>query len=415
MSRTLVILIAALVAATSCGPACSRTFGPQRTPLVAATRSLRPHGRSVTVGYVRRGARPGRATVLVLGGPYCIEWFGLHLEPEYDVIYFDPAPESLLLSHRIADVEAVRAAVGAPRVFLFGHGDNGAVALEYAARYPRRVKGVVWVSGLSDLPKRISSAFDLMARAAPDAAEALRYRMLAAKKRFTVLELALSLQARKLFPRCHRSEGCRSGLVRAGTVVSRLDDYTRWLRSRPGRPPSMLEIVRSAAAPDLRNKPLLEYRTAEAAGRLRRTPVLMIQGGHDGIVPPAAARALARSLPRARLVLFEKSGHFPFLEENKRFVSEVRRFLGIKPGRPPVPSVLAPDWLPPYRTGADIPGALERRARSMAEHSTARRVDLMLWYVCRRLGAAQPVEVLRELGLTDGDRSAFHRAHCAPR
>lgn len=39
------------------------------------------------------------------------------------------------------------------------------------------------------------------------------------------------------------------------------------------------------------------------------------------------SRELAEGIPGAQLVVFERSGHYPFLEETERFVDAIERFL----------------------------------------------------------------------------------------
>ncbi|MFI5172085.1 MAG: alpha/beta fold hydrolase [Chitinophagales bacterium] len=55
-------------------------------------------------------------------------------------------------------------------------------------------------------------------------------------------------------------------------------------------------------------------------------PVLIIHGNCD-IAPLEADQKLQESFPNATLNCFEKSGHFPFIEENKLFIKTVSAFL----------------------------------------------------------------------------------------
>jgi proline iminopeptidase len=58
-----------------------------------------------------------------------------------------------------------------------------------------------------------------------------------------------------------------------------------------------------------------------------RVPVLITHGRHDWIIPLAAAEEMQRLYPNARLVVFEKSGHSPQIEEVDLWEATVRRFL----------------------------------------------------------------------------------------
>jgi pimeloyl-ACP methyl ester carboxylesterase len=56
-------------------------------------------------------------------------------------------------------------------------------------------------------------------------------------------------------------------------------------------------------------------------------PTLLIHGGHDGVIPCAHSRAAHELMPGSRLEIFEKSGHFPQVDEPVRFVSVLDDFI----------------------------------------------------------------------------------------
>ena len=60
-------------------------------------------------------------------------------------------------------------------------------------------------------------------------------------------------------------------------------------------------------------------------------PVLVIAGRHDGTARPEGLRELARRLPNARFVAYERSGHFVYLDEPERFARDVIAFFTAPP------------------------------------------------------------------------------------
>jgi proline iminopeptidase len=56
-------------------------------------------------------------------------------------------------------------------------------------------------------------------------------------------------------------------------------------------------------------------------------PCLVIVGRHDWITSAAQAEELASGLPNGELIVFEESGHYPFIEENDAFLHRVRDWL----------------------------------------------------------------------------------------
>lgn len=63
-----------------------------------------------------------------------------------------------------------------------------------------------------------------------------------------------------------------------------------------------------------------------------RQPALIVWGARDRVLPVAGAFALARRLPQARVVLFERSGHCPHEEEPERFNRLLLDWLAATPG-----------------------------------------------------------------------------------
>jgi proline iminopeptidase len=68
------------------------------------------------------------------------------------------------------------------------------------------------------------------------------------------------------------------------------------------------------------------------APRLARigVPALILCGRHDPQFPPTCSEELAREIHGAQLVFFERSGHYPFIEEPEAFWSAVTSFLAAR-------------------------------------------------------------------------------------
>jgi pimeloyl-ACP methyl ester carboxylesterase len=58
-----------------------------------------------------------------------------------------------------------------------------------------------------------------------------------------------------------------------------------------------------------------------------RAPILILAGRYDPEAPLACSEELLRGIPDADLVVFEQSGHFPFVEEASLFAETVAAFL----------------------------------------------------------------------------------------
>ncbi len=91
---------------------------------------------------------------------------------------------------------------------------------------------------------------------------------------------------------------------------------------------------------DLDKRTVYEHRAWNSAGALLatfnmieklpkiETPTLVIAGRHDGITPPKpGAERIASLMPNATLMVFENSGHYPFIEEQASFFGKVKNWL----------------------------------------------------------------------------------------
>lgn len=56
-------------------------------------------------------------------------------------------------------------------------------------------------------------------------------------------------------------------------------------------------------------------------------PALLMCGRHDPQYPLSCSEELVSAIPQSRLVVFEQSGHYPFIEESEQFWSEAGAFL----------------------------------------------------------------------------------------
>ncbi|EYF06370.1 alpha/beta fold hydrolase [Chondromyces apiculatus] len=65
-------------------------------------------------------------------------------------------------------------------------------------------------------------------------------------------------------------------------------------------------------------RPMLEHITV---------PSLVVCGGKDKLIPVAASEHMAHQIPGAKHLVFDNSGHCPFLDEPERFNEEIDQFI----------------------------------------------------------------------------------------
>ena len=84
-----------------------------------------------------------------------------------------------------------------------------------------------------------------------------------------------------------------------------------------------------------------KYDVREQLAELAGLPTLVIAGKFDVITSPSMMKTIADGIAGARLEVFDRSGHFPFVEEHDKFIEMVSAFLSAEragPGAPASPS-----------------------------------------------------------------------------
>jgi proline iminopeptidase len=197
----------------------------------------------------------------------------------------------------VSDIDSLREFFGHDRVTLIGHAYGGCLALEYALKHPDCIDGLV-------LCAAASSAGAAAAEGAPP--------------NDTRDDDAFKHSFMSALPRYFRSFN--------PDVAMRVGGGMRFT---------------AAAAAHAAASMLPRYDVSARLGEIK-VPTLVLAGAHDAVTPRAAADALVAGIAGAELVVFEESGHFPFIEEQPRFLEVVRAFLNKLDAATPAPAPTEP-------------------------------------------------------------------------
>ena len=243
---------------------------------------------------------------------------GARLEKSRRMVYLDqrgcgrserPWDGNYAMDAQLADLEALRETLGVERWVLMGHSLGATLALEYATRHPERVAGVVYVSGLSDSAASFSTWKKELERQYPG-----RLAMTELPGEHSdyarVMRALRGLDAQAFFNQLQFHDTTYQQMQEALDAESGLRNTG--------------ELSRSMFATEL---PGYRFAAAEHV----RTPVLVIGGRYDASIGVDNLVALARALPGATFLEYERSGHFPYLEEADRFEKDVTGFLSSLP------------------------------------------------------------------------------------
>lgn len=210
----------------------------------------------------------------------------------------------------VADLEAVRVAIGASRVTVIGYDYYAGVAAAWAAAHPQSVNRLVLLSPIepADSIARSWNPSERMARLDTSAARALVKARAAGRD---TTDLAGYCQA---FWRVNAplfvGDTARAGAVRA-----------EWCQL-PNESPARLAVTAERALSSL--GPSVDF-GARAAGLT--APTLVIQGRLDLVANPEGAREWTRRINGARLLWLSNVGHLPQLEAGSTVVEAIGDFL----------------------------------------------------------------------------------------
>jgi proline iminopeptidase len=204
---------------------------------------------------------------------------------------------SQTMDSQVADLDAVRQALGLTKFALLGDSYGGLVVMAYAAAHPEHVARLI----LSDSP---GPSWHDIVHVLPDV--------------FPDIEEENRQEAQKLGPETEAA--ARAGLRNHFRMIfyspQKRDAYMSHMGDL-GFEPAVGDAVEKATADlDL---------TSKLAGF--KFPTLVINGRYDMNVAPLTAWRLAHAIPGAKLVLFEQSGHLPAYEEPEKYIEVLEKFL----------------------------------------------------------------------------------------
>ncbi len=273
------------------------------------------HTPDVEIGYETFGVRGDAIPVIAVnGGPGLAHRYMLvndlwqKIAQHRLVIFYDQrgtgasrrikpdAPQTM--DAQVADLDAVRAQLNLEKVALVGDSYGGMVVMAYAAAHPEHVAKLV----LSDSPPPSWSALvHLLPQTFPDIEEQDEAEQKALGQS---TDAAARAGLRNHFRMIFYSPALR-------------DAYMAHMGDLGYEPAVGAAIEKACADLDL---------TAQLAG-FTAFRTLIISGRYDMNVAPLNAWRMARQIPGARVVFFERSGHLPYYEEPARYQAVLEGFL----------------------------------------------------------------------------------------
>ncbi|WP_427885564.1 alpha/beta fold hydrolase [Kribbella sp. GL6] len=198
------------------------------------------------------------------------------------------------------DIDALREWAGAEQIIMAGGSYGGFMAMEYATRYPERVRALVLRDTSPDNSNEELALANALANARVEIDRDKLDRIFAGKVRDDA-----------------DLRDCWREILPLYDYVYDPEAVERKVEATPYRYEAH-NYAFSVNMPNYDLKPVLPAVTA---------PTLITVGRTDWITPVACSELIASLIPDSRLVVFEKSGHSPQIEEAEAWTTTVREFL----------------------------------------------------------------------------------------
>jgi proline iminopeptidase len=213
------------------------------------------------------------------------------------------APEGI--KAQVADLEALRARLGYNKIDLIGHSWGGDIVMAYASAYPQHIQHLILID--SAVPNWANTVF-LFDQVFPD-------------------QLAEEDKIEKGNDAVAKSSGeeLRRFLARDFYSQKRFQQLIGKLSSQE------LGKVEKHDINEAVNKAL---KNSDLTDDLKRFtfPTLVMWGRFDMNVAVLTGWKISQAIPGAKMVIYEKSGHFPFYEQESSFLRDLNQFLSDSSG-----------------------------------------------------------------------------------
>lgn len=207
----------------------------------------------------------------------------------------------------VAEVDAIRTALGLEKVHILGQSWGGMLAMQYALTYPAGVASLT----ISNSPASISLWLSEANRLRRELPQPVQDALIRHETAGTT-DAPEYLEAMQVFYDRHvvRTQPMPEYVQRAFT---KLAEYNEVYMTMNG--PSEFHVIGTIKDWDITD------RLKDIA-----YPTLLLSGRYDEATP-AVVQVLKDNIPGAEWTIFEESSHMPFAEETERYLTTVESFL----------------------------------------------------------------------------------------
>lgn len=247
------------------------------------------------------------------------------LEKYFTMVYYEPrgtgkseAPKSLQEYNQefiVEEIEDLRKKLNADKIWIFGHSDQSAVALEYALKYPKQTEGLI-LSGTSLVGTQ---------------EESKNRREISEKERIKNSAWFSQVVKDWDYMNLHNTTTNAKGKDISNAKI-------KWWCYDEASSKKVIPIVNEISKAGRRKAINGKYKQETPEDREKylkiqdkfseiKTPILIINGKFDTNNPPKYAEKLNKKLPNSTLILIDKAGHLPWIENSFQTFSAIDNWL----------------------------------------------------------------------------------------
>lgn len=247
------------------------------------------------------------------------------LEKYFTMVYYNPrgtanseSPKTIEEygnEYVVDEIENLRITLGVKNIWLFGHSDQSSVCLQYALKFPQNTAGMI-ISGTSLIgsqketyARRKESEIKRMKKS-PWFAQVVNDWDYMIKNKTETDQSGKDISKSPIKWWCYNEESSQK-------VIPIVDEVSKAGRRKP------INNVFALETEIQRN----EYLKQQKKFPEIKAKILIINGKYDTNNQPKYARQLHRVLPNSKLVLIDKSGHFPWIENETQTFAEIENWL----------------------------------------------------------------------------------------
>ncbi|MDP7978128.1 alpha/beta fold hydrolase [Bacillus sp. WLY-B-L8] len=209
----------------------------------------------------------------------------------------------LTINETVKDLESIRIELGYPKWSFAGHSAGGFLGLIYATSKPQALDSLI-ICDTSASNEFLNS-------------ESCIYNFKTGQHRKEVSKIFLSL----MLPFVSQTKKRIANKKLIELSLYKPEKYNEYFSERP-----FSKIIRKRMR--AYNKDLKTYEVRDKLKHIN-FPTLILCGQYDVQCPVLYSKEMHTLIPNSKLVVFEHSNHFPFVEEKESFIRTVREFITI--------------------------------------------------------------------------------------